>query len=355
MAQRVDIALVRRSVSIEQILAHYGLLETLTRKGDSLIGPCPMHQGKNKTQFHASISKNAFRCFGDCGSDSRLHNGGGNTINFVIVMEGIDEPDDPEQGKAARKAALLMAEWFGIGSQQTTWKPPHTSQAASMKPPVVPPTTDVPPVQPTAQEPLVNTPLTFTLRDLDASHPYLTARGFSPETIAYFGAGFHAGKGIMKGRIVLPIHDADGTLVAYAGRWPGDQTPEGEGKYKLPQGFHKSIWVYNLHKAKACARQHGLVLVEGYFDVMRLYQLGVCHAVALMGSSLSETQENLIVDAVGPQGKVTLLFDGDTSGRTCTEHVLSQLGKRVYTKALYLPDGIQPDHLTREELKALGR
>src|SRR5262245_36433105 len=84
MAQRVDIASVRRSVSIEQILEYYGVLDTLTRKGDSLVGPCPMHHGTNKTQFHVSLSKNAFRCFGDCGADSRLHNGGGNQISFVI-------------------------------------------------------------------------------------------------------------------------------------------------------------------------------------------------------------------------------------------------------------------------------
>jgi DNA primase len=355
MAQRVDIALVRNSVSIEQILAHYGLLENLTRKGDSLIGPCPMHQGKNKTQFHASISKNAFRCFGDCGSDSRLHNGGGNIINFVIVMEGIEEPDDPQQGKAARKAALLMTEWFGIGSPRTPWKPPQAPQAATVKPPTAPPTRDEPPAQQSVQEPLANEPLKFTLQDLDANHQYLKDRGFSSETLQYFGVGFHGGKGMMKGRIVLPIHDADGTLLAYAGRWPGDEPPEGEGKYKLPYGFHKSLVVYNLHRAKACARQHGLVLVEGFFDAMRLHQLGICHAVAIMGSSLSQMQEDQIVDAVGPQGKVTLLFDGDDSGRTCTQHVLSQLGKRVYTKALSLPDGIQPDHLSREALRALGR
>src|SRR4030095_1762603 len=154
MAQRVDIALVRNSVNIEQILAHYGLLETLIRKGDSLVGPCPMHQGKNKTQFSVSTSKNAFRCFGDCTSDSRLHNGGGNHISFVIVMEGIEEPDDPEQHKAARKAALLMSDWFGIGAQKTThWKPAQTAQTAQMRPPL-PATTDEPPAQTTVQEPL---------------------------------------------------------------------------------------------------------------------------------------------------------------------------------------------------------
>ena len=122
--------------------------------------------------------------------------------------------------------------------------------------------------------------------------------------------------------------------------------PKVEGKYRLPNGFHKSILVYNLHRAKACARQHGLVLVEGYFDAMRLHQLGICHAVALMGSALSDVQLNLIVDTIGPQGKVTLLFDGDASGRACTEDALARLSKRVYAKALYLPDGKQPDQLS---------
>jgi DNA primase len=353
MAQQVDIALVRNSVTIEQILAHYGLLETLIRKGDSLVGPCPIHGGKNKTQFSVSIPKNAFRCFGDCSSHARLHNGGGNHISFVIVMEGIEEPDDPDQHKAARKAALLMAEWFDINSKPVKWKPPQSSQTAPVRPPTV--STTEAPAEPDEKETLLNKPLPFTLQDLDPTHPYLKDRNFNQETLKYFGVGYYGGRGMMKGRIVIPIHDADGTLVGYVGRWPGDEPPEGEGKYKLPHGFHKSILVYNLNRAKACARQHGLVVVEGYFDVMRLYQLGICHAVAIMGSSLSEVQADLIIEAVGPQGKVTLLFDGDESGRTCTDHVLSQLSGRAYVKALRLPDGVQPDHLTLDTLKALGK
>src|SRR5881397_3778567 len=144
MAQRVDIALVRRSISIEQILEHYGLLDTLTRNGDSLVGPCPLHHGSNKTQFHVSLGKNAFRCFGDCGADPRLHNGGGNAISFVIKMEDIEEPDDPDQHKAARTAALLLADWFGIGTQQKTWKPARASKAAPVQPVAAAPTDDVP-------------------------------------------------------------------------------------------------------------------------------------------------------------------------------------------------------------------
>jgi DNA primase len=74
-----------------------------------------------------------------------------------------------------------------------------------------------------------------------------------------------------------------------------------------------------------------------------------------MGSSMSAEQERLIIDAVGPQGKVTLLFDGDTSGRACTQDVLARLSTRVYVKALFLPDGKQPDQMTKAELRVLGR
>ena len=355
MAQRVDIALVRRSVTIEQILAHYGLLDKLTRKGDSLIGACPIHHGTNKTQFHVSLSKNAFRCFGDCGSDPRLHNGGGNMISFVIAMEDIAVPDDPDQHQAARTAALRIADWFGIGASQKYSHITRSAQTAPIPPPPPRLTTELQSTEQPADEPLVNAPLKFELRDLDADHAYLKERSFTPETIAYFGVGYFPGRGLMQGRVAIPIRDADGTLVAYAGRWPGNEPPEGEGKYRLPNGFHKSLVVYNLHRAKACAREHGLVVVEGFFDTMRLHQLGVCHAVALMGSTLSQAQEDLIVDTVGPQGKVTLLFDGDTSGRTCTHDALARLGNRVYAKALLLPDGKQPDQLTKDELRQLGR
>ena len=152
---------------------------------------------------------------------------------------------------------------------------------------------------------------------------------------------------------MVPIHNARGELVAYAGRWLGNEPPEGEGKYKLPPGFHKSLEIFNVHRAKACAREHGLVIVEGYFDVMRLYQSGVCHAVAIMGSSLSEAQEQLILEAVGPRGRVTLCFDGDESGQAATQVVLDRLSQHVFVRAVKLDDGVQPDDLQPDEITAL--
>ena len=196
----------------------------------------------------------------------------------------------------------------------------------------------------------VNPPLKFALKSLDAAHPYLTERGLTTETIAHFGVGFCTGKGIMAGRIAIPIHNEQGELVAYAGRWPGEP-PEGEGKYKLPAGFHKSLVVYNLHRARDFAKDSGLIVVEGFFDCMRLYQAGIPNVVALMGSSLSDEQETLLVAAVGPQGKVALMFDEDEAGWKGREEALSRLSSRVHVKVVGLgEEGTQPDGVSAETL-----
>jgi len=173
-------------------------------------------------------------------------------------MEGIDEPN------AARKAALLIQEWFGLASPRTSGTPAETTERAHPHAPAPLPAKPGAPVAPTAEAPKQNTPLPFAFKHLDTTHPYLRERGFLPETIAFFEAGYHGGKGIIKGRVVVPIHNERGELVAYAGRWPGNEPPEGEGKYKLPPGFHKPLEIFNLHRSKACVREHGLVIVEGY-------------------------------------------------------------------------------------------
>ena len=205
----------------------------------------------------------------------------------------------------------------------------------------------------------------FALKSLDATHPYLTERGLTAETIAQFGVGLCTSKGIMAGRIAIPIHNEQGELVAYAGRWPGEP-PDGEGKYKLPAGFHKSHVVYNLHRAKDHAKDQGLIVVEGFFDCIRLHQAGFPNVVALMGSSLSEEQEELIVATVGRYGKVALMFDEDEAGRTGRDGVckdrelkpgaLQRLASRVYVKVIGLgEEGTQPDSLSAETLaRSLG-
>jgi DNA primase len=134
-------------------------------------------------------------------------------------------------------------------------------------------------------------------------------------------------------------------LVAYVGRAIDDTEP----RYKLPAGFQKSLVVFNLHViATAMANQASrvAVVVEGFFDCMKLCQAGF-PAVALMGSSLSPRQAELL--AANFTG-VVLMLDGDAAGRECTDKCLVELGRRMWVKAVMLPDGIQPDQLSEEEL-----
>ena len=141
---------------------------------------------------------------------------------------------------------------------------------------------------------------------------------------------------MMNGRVVIPIHNEKGELIAYAGRWPGDP-PEGEGKYKLPPKFQKSHVVFNLHRAIEANKGREikeLILTEGYFDVFSFFEKGIKTAVALMGSSLSEEQERLILETVGSEGKVLLAFDDDEAGHLCTEEVIKKLVKKVFVKSI---------------------
>src|SRR5260221_14612843 len=91
-----------------------------------------------------------------------------------------------------------------------------------------------------------NKPLGFELKNLNRAHPYLTERGIGPETVSVFRLGF-CSHGSMAERIVIPIHNPAGELVAYAGRWPGNP-PDAVSKYKLPAGFGKSLELFNLHR-----------------------------------------------------------------------------------------------------------
>jgi DNA primase len=238
-----------------------------------------------------------------------------------------------------RKAALRIAEWYGIGSERPTpasgrkaVAPSETGEGARR--------VESEPVREEASGATgageratpVNPPLTFELKNLDADHPYLRERSLTEETIATFGLGYFGGRGTMHGRIVIPIHDATGQLIAYAGRWPGDP-PEGEPKYKLPANFHKSLVLYNFHRAREYTDE-GLIVVEGFFTVFELWQKSRRNVVAVMGNSMSAEQERLIVETVGSKGKVLFAFDPDEAGRRGMLDAAARLAPRVFVRTV---------------------
>ena len=179
---------------------------------------------------------------------------------------------------------------------------------------------------------------------------FFKKRGILPATIEHFGLGYRS-KGMMKDRIVIPIHDHQGQLVAYCGRAVDDGQIEQEGKYKLPVNFVKSEVVYNLHRQKDPDR---LILVENFLSVFQLHQNGVENVVALMGSSLSEQQEGLIVNNLGLNREAILLFDDDKDGQKCANDCLTRLSKKLFVKTVDIaPYAKKPHRLNPDTIKKL--
>ena len=92
-----------------------------------------------------------------------------------------------------------------------------------------------------------------------------------------------------------------------------------------------------------------MIVVEGFFDCLKVWQSGLLNVVALMGSSLSEAQQKFLSDFA----RVVLFLDGDEAGRTAARDIASMLVHQTFVKIVNLPDGKQPDQLSSEEIKTV--
>jgi DNA primase len=123
----------------------------------------------------------------------------------------------------------------------------------------------------------------------------------------------------------------------------------GEPRYKFPAGFRKPLELFNLHRV---GDDGSVVVVEGFFDRMKVVQAGY-PCVALMGCTMSQAQEKLLAQHFG---QAVLMLDGDDAGRGATEEIAEGLQRIVYpVKTVDLPDGVQPDRLSSEEIQNILR
>jgi len=302
MINWLDFKSIKRTVKLESVLRHYHV--ELRQSGKSQYrGCCPIHRGQGREAFHVNLARNLFHCFA-CDA-------GGTVLDFVAAMEGCSLVE------AARKLQAMTC-------SSDPWKStPNGKELVTKR----------------RRAPL---PLNFTLTGIDCSHPYLARRGITQKTAVEFGVGFYAGPGLMHGRLVIPVHNADGELVAYCGR-SVDQT---QPRYRLPSGFTKSEILFNMHRVTA-GMENSVVVVEGFFDCMKVHQAGIRSVVGLMGSALYAPQRQALLERFR---HIILMLDGDPTGRKASVVISQQLRPHCHVRVVLLPDGVQPDQLPAEEI-----
>jgi DNA primase len=303
MADWIEFAAIKRALPMTTVLQHYRIGE-LKRSGQNhLRGRCPLHGGEGRETFHVDTTEQVFHCF-SCGA-------GGSVLDLVAAIERC----------GLREAAQKLSDW----------RPGTAIMTRNL--------------ERTVTKKRECAPLGFRLRGVDLRHPYLSCRGISHATAAEFGVGLYSGPGLMKHRLVIPLEDASGRLVGYCGRSLDGSEP----RYKFPAGFAKSQLLFNLHRASASG-QATVIVVEGFFDCLKVYQAGFRCVVALMGVALSESQRRLLAEHFRQS---VLMLDGDTAGRQATAVISAKLSAHCGVRTVELAEGSQPDQLSEDVLRQL--
>jgi DNA primase len=355
----VDFRELRARLRFIDLLQHYRV--ELKIRGDRATGFCPLpkhpqHDGKRHSpSFSADLARGIFQCFGGgCGAK-------GGILDFACYMEGVD----PANSASLRRVALMLQDQFLLGNTERRNDRHEDRHRGS---PTAPIKEAAPEKREAQQEPsevsarpvIVNAPLDFTLKVLDVEHPYLKQRGLTAKTISDFGLGY-CSRGLMQGRIAIPLHDAAGKLVGYAGRLVDDDKISDENpKYRFPgerdrEGVHhefrKSLLLYNAHQITPPV--HDLVIVEGFASVWWLVQNGHRHVVAIMGSSCSPKQAAMIARLLDADGRVWAFTDGDDAGRACAASLFTELGAQRFVRWIKLDQGRQPTDCGEGELSRI--
>ena len=214
---------------------------------DQMRGPCPACKSGGDRALVITASKSVFYCF--------AAGEGGDVIALTSHIKGI----------SMKEAAAFLASHLA--------KPDAT--------PVSPPAATVPSTVPPENKKAGLSPLTY----LQPDHASVLALGISKETAAHFGAGY-ASKGIMRGRLTIPIHDASGVLIAYCGRSLLDESPT----LIFPNGFQPAEVIFNGHKV----REGPLILVRDPLQVLTAFEGGIENVVAFLTETVTPQQLEML-------------------------------------------------------------
>ncbi len=325
IATQLDFKRLKQTVSISQVLADKGLTNHFKKRGDRLIGPCPIHGGDNPAAFVVSISKNLWYCFSGCRA-------GGDVVDLVRRLDRL----------SYRETAARLSSLASLSPPSASASSVRTTDPSDAKLHTDPqPRKEIPSSRLQSFRP-------YTRRlFLDPSSPFLQNKGISPDTARIFEAGAYHGPGFLQDCIGVRLHDPDGNPLGYLGRRLDRKQAMTYGKWKLPTRLPKRHILYGFHRV-ANLLHRGLCIVECPWGVMRLHQLGV-PSVALLGAHLSAPQKQLLTNVKS----VVIILDGDSTGRTASTQVKEFLMDINDVQIVNLPDNLDPDDLSDQQLISL--
>ena len=344
---------VRRRTDIVSLVGEY---VTLKKAGKNYLGLCPFHREKTPS-FTVSPDKQMFYCFG-CSE-------GGNAVSFLMKLNNLTFPEalrqlagkvgvvipersmSPEEkgcyslGEQIRRVNGLAAEYFarmlqspkGEGAREYLRKRGIEAGAIS---------TFRIGLAPEGWQNLLD---------------FLDKKGVPPKLAEQAGLAVpRAGEGAkghydrFRGRLMIPIEDVDGRVIAFGGRVMGSGEPKYMNSPESPV-YTKGNNLYGLSRTRDAVRQAGFsLLVEGYFDLIALWGAGIQNVVATLGTALTRSQVDLL-RRYAPS--VAVVFDPDEAGRKALARSLELfLTGNVHAKAVILPDGADPDDFVRTRGRA---
>lgn len=317
----------------------------LKRSGSNYFGLCPFHNEKSAS-FSVSPDKQIFHCFG-CGA-------GGGVVSFIMRAEGLEFPDavaflaqqcglpmpedkyNPQAGRQRERLLNLMRDAARFYYAEL-WKPEHK------------------PIQQyfvgrgLRKRVMDNFGLGYAPDSFFATMDAMQAKGYTKEELLRCGLAARSEKGNLydkfRGRVMFPIIDLRGNVIAFGGRVMDDSKP----KYlNSPETsiFHKGRNLFAMNLARKTKREY-IILAEGYMDVIALHQAGFDCAVASLGTALTDEQARLIARYAK---HVVISYDADQAGQAASQRAIDILKKAdLSVKVLKIPGAKDPDEFIREK------
>ncbi len=346
MNNRIDdetIKKIKDSVDIVDIISSYNI--NLTGAGKNYFCVCPFHDD-HKPSMSVSKEKQIYKCF-SCGAGGNvftflqeydnmtfleavktLANRAGIPLNINTKIEKKEKyPDYLEMYSIANKLYMNNLNTT-LGKEAKEYLKKRDISIKTIK----------------------DFEIGLSLDKRDSLVKLLEKKGFDINKIEQYGLASQNNYGsvdLFHQRIMVPLYDLKGNVIGFSGRIYKDTL---ENKYLNTRQtvlFKKGELLYNYHRAKESARKKNqIIIVEGYMDVIRLYESGIINVVATMGTAVTKEQINLIRKMAN---EIILCFDGDRAGEKATLTATDELlNLNIEPKIIRLEDDLDPDEYIRK-------